>query len=49
MSAPKKSARGTRSEPARRATDSRGVKKRSNATTELFVRGADSTRVVKIV
>ena len=32
MSAPKKSARGTRSEPARRATDSRGVKKRSNAT-----------------
>ena len=47
MSAPKKSARGTRSEPARRATDSRGVKKRSNATTELFVRGADSTRVKK--
>ncbi len=43
MSAPKKPAR----EPARRASDSRPVRKRSNATTDLFSRGIDSSRVRK--
>jgi two-component system cell cycle response regulator len=48
MSAPKKPSRGGNSEPARRATDSRPVRKlRSNAITDVFARHTDSTRVKK--
>jgi len=46
VSAPKKPAKGTRSEPARRATDSRPVRKRESATTDVFAHH-DSARVSK--
>jgi two-component system, cell cycle response regulator len=44
MSASKK---GTKGEPARRMTDSRPVRKRESATTDVFARQADSSRVRK--